>query len=115
MARTGYADSGFYTPATIENRRRLAAAMMGQGVNSSPIQHWTQGLGRLTQALVGGYGMRRAGEQEREGIVDLGRAVAGTGDVPAFGAPTVTPTTAPASPAPSPAPKPVTGAQPQDV
>ncbi len=35
-------------------RDRLAAQLLSQGADSSPVQHWTQGAARLAQALAGG-------------------------------------------------------------
>jgi hypothetical protein len=37
-----------------EYRDRLAAQLIGQGSDSSPVQHWSQGAARLAQALAGG-------------------------------------------------------------
>ncbi|MBR9900406.1 MAG: hypothetical protein GYB19_10150 [Rhodospirillales bacterium] len=34
-------------------RMRLAQQLMQQGASTAPVQHWSQGLGRLAQALVG--------------------------------------------------------------
>jgi hypothetical protein len=100
-----YADSS-YTPASIASRRRLAEAMMQQGLESGPIRHWAQGAGRLAQAMVGGYGAYRADEDERKGLIDLGRTLAGTDDVPNNWGATVrpaTPSAAVAAPTPGPA------------
>jgi GH24 family phage-related lysozyme (muramidase) len=78
MPNSGYADSGAYlTPPGLASRRRLFDAMLQQGIDPSPVQHWTQGLARLTQAMVGGYGGYRADQDEREGLARLGRAVVG--------------------------------------
>jgi hypothetical protein len=52
-----------------EYRDRLAAQLIGQGSDSSPVQHWTQGAARLAQALAGGLiGQKqdqRADERQR--------------------------------------------------
>jgi hypothetical protein len=65
-----YADSGsYFTPASITGRRRLYDAMLQQGLDTSPIRHWSQGLARLTQALIGGY---KADEEERDSLEKLG-------------------------------------------
>ena len=45
--------------SSVEEKRkrssRLADALLMQGADTSPVQHWTQGLARLSQALTGGY------------------------------------------------------------
>lgn len=46
-------------PETRKLRSRLAEAMIKQGVDTSPVGHWTQGAARLAQALVGGYELNR--------------------------------------------------------
>jgi hypothetical protein len=38
-------------------RRALIAKMLAEGTSGAPVQHWTQGVNRLAQALVGGMGM----------------------------------------------------------
>jgi hypothetical protein len=43
------------SPEAIKRRRAVAAAMLKNGMDYSPVQHWTQGLARVAQALVGGY------------------------------------------------------------
>lgn len=40
---------------SIKRRRQVAAAMLKGGMDYSPVGHWTQGLARVAQALVGGY------------------------------------------------------------
>jgi len=46
-----------------KRRGKLADAMLMQSLDTSPVQHWTQGAARLAQALTGGY---IAGDMERE-------------------------------------------------
>ena len=46
-------------------RRKLALAMMGQGMDTSPIQHWTQGASRVAQAVMGGLELRREDERDQ--------------------------------------------------
>lgn len=45
---------------TIDNRRRMAEALLKSGSDTSPVQHWTQGLARVAQALTGAMYMRDA-------------------------------------------------------
>jgi hypothetical protein len=51
-------------------RDRLAAQLLAQGSDASPVQHWTQGAARLAQALAGGMiGMKqdeRYAEREKQ-------------------------------------------------
>lgn len=50
------------SPESIKRRRSVADALIKQGADYSPIQHWTQGLSRVAAALVGGY---QAGQLNR--------------------------------------------------
>lgn len=86
-----YAESGnpLTTAANIASRRRLYESMLQQGLDSSPIRHWSQGLGRLTQAMVGGYGAYQADQDERGQQQRTGRLLA---DALAPEGPTSTPT-----------------------
>lgn len=73
-----YAESGnpLTSAANIASRRRLYESMLQQGMDSSPIRHWSQGLGRLTQAMVGGYGAYQADQDERGQQQRTGRLLA---------------------------------------
>lgn len=55
------------TPADVAKKRAVAEAMMQEGTSYAPVQHWTQGLARVAQALVGGIEDRRATEAEQQG------------------------------------------------
>lgn len=46
------------SPEGAAAKRRVAMAMLERGGDSTPVQHWTQGLARVTQALMGGMMMR---------------------------------------------------------
>ncbi len=59
--------NGAVTPKSIERKRKMAEAMLQSGIDTSPVQHWTQGAARIAQALVGGMGARKADKQEAEG------------------------------------------------
>jgi spore germination cell wall hydrolase CwlJ-like protein len=52
--------------SAVAQRRRLAMLLMQQGMDTSPIQHWTQGAARVAQALMGGYEMNRADQSEKD-------------------------------------------------
>lgn len=47
-------------------QKKLAVMLMQQGVDASPVQHWTQGAARMAQALVGGNMMRSEREADDE-------------------------------------------------
>jgi muramidase (phage lysozyme) len=51
-------------------RRRLAMALMMQGADTSPVQHWTQGAARVAQSLIGGLELRREDEKEQKEKAD---------------------------------------------
>lgn len=55
------------TPESIKRKRRMAEAMLSQGIDTSPIASPWQGAARMAQALVGGLGSRKADKQEAEG------------------------------------------------
>src|SRR5687767_839623 len=48
------------------SRRRLAEALLASGSSTAPVQHWTQGLARVAQALAGSYGLYKEDEREKK-------------------------------------------------
>ncbi|WP_133767886.1 hypothetical protein [Enterovirga rhinocerotis] len=52
------------TPEAIRRRREIANALIKGGSDYSPIGHWTQGIARVAQALVGGYEARELNRAE---------------------------------------------------
>ena len=46
-------------------KRKLAMAMLGNGMDTSPVQHWTQGAARIAQALMGGYIMNQQDSEDQ--------------------------------------------------
>lgn len=97
------------TPQAVSSRRRIAEALMSQGMQTTPIQHWTQGAARLAQALVGGLGMNRADEQDASGIANAMRAYSsGMSDNPSP-APAGAPQAPPGMPAQAAPPRPPAG------
>lgn len=60
-----YADSGSYTPSTLDMRRRLALSMLQQGGQTGPVGSWTQGLSRLVQSMMGGYQLNQLAKDEK--------------------------------------------------
>jgi hypothetical protein len=96
-------NSGQFTPESLRLRRRLAERMMQAGLDSSPIQHWTQGAARMVNALMGGMQMRQLEDREeqlrREGGEALGRFYASSlGLPPPAGGPPTTRQPTPGSP-----------------
>lgn len=55
------------SPEQVARQREIAAALMQGGMDYSPVGHWTQGLARASQGLVGGLKDRWAGEAEQRG------------------------------------------------
>lgn len=55
------------TPEQVARQREMAALLMREGANYSPVGHWTQGLARMAQGIVGGLESRWADEREAEG------------------------------------------------
>ena len=49
----------------IQTRRKLAEEMLRHGMDASPVQHWTQGLARVAQALSGRMSMDQAAGESR--------------------------------------------------
>lgn len=56
-------DSGTYTDDTIQRRRRIAEAMLGDP--KKPITHWAEGLAEVGKGAIGGYQFSKADELER--------------------------------------------------
>jgi hypothetical protein len=71
------------TPDTLAVRRRLAAALLGQASDTSPVRAWSQGAARLVQGLMGGYNLAQTDRDQaaaREASIgDFSRAFPGTG------------------------------------
>lgn len=86
---------------SVSRRRRIAEALMLKGTDTSPVQHWTQGLNRVAQALLGGYESNQIDKEEKAGQAavagDAALLMGGASPSPAATAPTAA-TTAPAAP-----------------
>lgn len=78
------------TPEQIARERAIADALVAQGINTSPVGHWTQGLARVANAAAGAFRGGAADEAERTGRSDwqsrLASTLAGTGSGGATGA-----------------------------
>jgi len=55
MAWFGSGQNTMQTPESISRQRAIANALMQQGMDASPVQHWTQGLARVLAGGLGGY------------------------------------------------------------
>lgn len=55
------------TPETLAQKRKIAEALLQQGMDTSPIQSWTQGAARIAQALSGNWARARADREESKG------------------------------------------------
>ncbi len=89
------------TPDQVERKRKLAEALGKQGMDYSPVQHWTQGAARVAQALLGGWEEKRAGDAEKANTAEdaaiassLLGGIAG-GGLPIAAAPASVPASAP--------------------
>lgn len=85
--------AGYATPEQLASMREYAKLLQKQSVES-PVRHWTQGVAKMVDALMGGYVGNRADAQQREALKQGAEAT-----VPTFG------TDQPAAPA-APAEKP---------
>lgn len=64
------ADSSSYSSGDpdLDAKRRLAMAMMQQGLDSSPIASPWQGVARIAQAMIGGYNMNNLATQASDSV-----------------------------------------------
>lgn len=73
------------TPDEVASQRRIAQALMQRGMDSSPVEHWTQALARGAQGVTGAFQNDWADTAEREGRATgdkaIADALAGKGDV----------------------------------
>ncbi|MGO7753800.1 hypothetical protein ACC708_26290 [Rhizobium ruizarguesonis] len=65
-----------------DQRKRLAYAMLQQGMDASPVQSPWQGAARLAQALMGGLDIRQQNEEQRAGIAGASTAPTSTPSTP---------------------------------
>jgi hypothetical protein len=62
-------------------QRSFAQKLLAQGTDTSPIQSPWQGVGRLAQALVGGYGLYKADSDEKAAGTALAAKIAEAGKI----------------------------------
>lgn len=58
------------TPEDIALQRRLAAQQMQGGADYSPVQHWAQGLARMSQGIIGGLQMKDARKASEANVAE---------------------------------------------
>jgi hypothetical protein len=69
-----YKDVGsetFLSPEQVKSKRSVAQALLGKGMDTSPVGHWTQALARVAQGGLGGYEQGSADQGERDGRRDV--------------------------------------------
>jgi hypothetical protein len=64
------------TPDSVAQARKMAQALMSQGMSGQPVGHWTQALGRVLQAGVGSMWDSQAAQGEKEGKASAQQAMA---------------------------------------
>ena len=67
------------TTNDIATQRKLALALQGQAIDTSPVGHWTQALARAVQGGVGGMNQSAASAGEKSRQDALAQALAGSG------------------------------------
>jgi hypothetical protein len=62
-------------------RRRIGEELLLAASGGKPIQHWTQGLNKIAQGLVGGYDVYKATEADKAQSADAKRLLGGLFDL----------------------------------
>ncbi|MGO8490912.1 lytic murein transglycosylase [Rhizobium ruizarguesonis] len=70
-------DTGQSQESVTDARKRLAAAMLQQGTDTSPIQSPWEGAARMAQALMGGLAVRKQGEMQSAADAQVISAITG--------------------------------------
>lgn len=70
-------DTGQSQADVTDARKRLAAAMLQQGTDTSPIQSPWEGAARMAQALMGGLAIRKQGDMQRAADAQYMSAITG--------------------------------------
>jgi len=66
------------TPNDVETQRKMAQALMMQGMSTEPVGHWTQALARVLQGASGGMHQAEARNGEQQGNASLAQSLSGT-------------------------------------
>ncbi|WP_179038990.1 hypothetical protein [Rhizobium leguminosarum] len=75
-------DTGKTQGEVSDQRKRLAYAMLQQGMDMSPVQSPWQGVARLAQALMGGLEIRQQNEEQQAGTAETPAAAMGAPSTP---------------------------------
>jgi hypothetical protein len=59
------------SPQQVKSKRSVSQALLGEGMDTSPVGHWTQALARVVQGGIGGYQQGAADRGEAEGRRDV--------------------------------------------
>lgn len=81
------ADSSSYGDDDLAVRRKLALAMMQQGMDTSPIRSPWQGVARIAQAMFGGYDLHQLADEDRTANQSMINTLPGLNSSPAPAAP----------------------------
>ena len=73
------AETGFYTPSSnspqdVSARKKFALDLLKQGMDASPVQHWSQAVARAIQGTAGGYFAKEADDESK---AEQAKAMAG--------------------------------------
>ncbi|TBY84161.1 hypothetical protein [Rhizobium leguminosarum] len=80
-------DTGKTQGEVSDQRKRLAYAMLQQGMDMSPVQSPWQGAARLAQALMGGLEIRQQNDEQQAGTAETPAAAMGAPSTPPVKAP----------------------------
>lgn len=69
------AQGGMFGGGNVSPRMLMAQQLLAQGGSGAPVQHWTQGLNRLAQALVGARMAGMDSRDEQAAMAALGQGV----------------------------------------
>jgi hypothetical protein len=58
------------TKDSLSARRKVALALMAKGSDYSPVAHWTQGLARVADAMVGAWQNKQLDDLEKTGLTE---------------------------------------------
>jgi hypothetical protein len=65
------------TPESIDRKRKLALLLQQKGTDTSPVQHWSQGAARLSDALFGALDEVRADKAEKNNSTAINKVMEG--------------------------------------
>lgn len=60
-------------------KNKFIEALLREGMNTGPIQHWSQGASRMAHALLGGLELREADQLQKQGPAEIAALLQGMG------------------------------------